>query len=51
MPKIAGDKVQVTVYLDPALYMKIEKTRGQVKKSTFIEGLVESGMKKNSNAC
>lgn len=41
-----GSKVATAVYLSPAMSQKIDDVRGLVKKSTYIENIVEQYMNK-----
>jgi len=43
-PKLNGNKCPTTVYLDPVTYIKMEAARGDVKKSTYIEGLIKKAV-------
>ncbi len=42
-------KVSLTVTVDMNLYQKIEQLRGREKRSTFVEYLLQLGMKEHKN--
>jgi chromosome segregation and condensation protein ScpB len=38
---LRGNKIQTNLYLTPVLYSKLEKARGKMPRSTYIEDLLE----------
>jgi hypothetical protein len=45
MPEQRGGKIPVMVYIDPLTFGIIEKKRGDVKRSTYLEKIIKA------NAC
>lgn len=41
IPNLKGDKVPVTVYLEPSVFMKVELDRKEVKRSTYLEKMIK----------
>ena len=46
MKQSNSSKIQTAVYLSPVMAQKIDKARGLVKKSTYIENIIELYMNK-----
>jgi hypothetical protein len=46
MKQSNSSKIQTAVYLSPAMSQKIDEARGLIKKSTYIENIVEQYMTK-----
>lgn len=44
-------KIQCTVYLDPKLHEEINKSRGLIKKSTYLEHLIQKTIKEKNGTC
>jgi len=42
-------KTYLTITVDISLYQKIEQLRGREKRSTFVEHLIQLGIKEHNN--
>jgi hypothetical protein len=39
-----GHKIQTQLYLTPELFKKLEKARGKIKRSTYVEDVLEKSL-------
>lgn len=46
MPKMFGEKLQVSTYVDPAIFLKIEAVRGDVPRSRYVGKILAKALQR-----
>lgn len=45
IPQLVGEKLPVMAYISPVLFTEIEKMRGDVPRSRFLEKIIQKSIK------